>query len=449
MKKLALLLGILCCGCVADREFDAPKADCAETPGTLLDMQSLKELYVGETLQLGDLGYVEGYVASSDAAGNFFGTLYIQDRLQNPTQGLELDIDLRDAHLFYPVGSKIYVKLEGLYLGKGNGGHKLGGSFSSFGNLSVGRLPSNVVGEHLLRSCSGDGEISRTLLTIPELSDAQVHTLVQVDGLEVPEESLGQMYAEPQEETERVLHDCEGNEMVLLNSGYADFQASILPNGNGSVTGILIKDGTTYQLVVRDTTDLQLTGQRCPPDKLSSDQVFISELADPDNNAGARFVELYNASDMDIPLKEWTLRRYTNANTEISSTQDLSGYTIAAKSTFVIAANAEDFELVYGFAPDLSAGTNGPADSNGDDNLELVDPFGTVVDVFGRIGEDGSGTDHEFEDGKALRLPTVLYGNPLYDSAEWELFNDTGAAGTQNLPQLAPEDFTPGQHTTE
>jgi len=84
----------------------------------------------------------------------------------------------------------------------------------------------------------------------------------------------------------------------------------------------------------------------------------------------------------------------------------------------VISPNAEEFEVVYGFPPDLEVGGNSPADSNGDDNLELVDPFGKRVDVFGVIGEDGSGTNHEFRNGRALRNSTVNEGNPVYTFSE-------------------------------
>ena len=49
---------------------------------------------------------------------------------------------------------------------------------------------------------------------------------------------------------------------------------------------------------------------------LSFGQVIITELADPNNNAGARFVEIYNVSDSDVDLTGWELRRWTNANAE-------------------------------------------------------------------------------------------------------------------------------------
>lgn len=100
--------------------------------------------------------------------------------------------------------------------------------------------------------------------------------------------------------------------------------------------------------------------------------------------------------------------------------------------------------MVYDFMPDLSTSTNSLVDSNGDDNLELVDPFGTVIDVFGVVGEDGSGTNHEFEDGKAIRNSNVAQANQNYNFSEWTIFNDTGDSGTINKPQIAPQDFILG-----
>ena len=109
----------------------------------------------------------------------------------------------------------------------------------------------------------------------------------------------------------------------------------------------------------------------------------------------------------------------------------------------MISPNAGEFEAVYGFPPDLGIGTNSPADSNGDDNLELVDPFGKVIDVFGVVGEDGSGTNHEFEDGRALRKPEFSRGNGSFDFNEWYIWNDSGDMGTTKQVKIAPDDFSP------
>lgn len=432
--------------CTKSRNFDPPPTDCATDLAANTTYTEVKNLYVDQTFQIQQDLIIEGYVSSSDEAGNFFSVLHFQDSPTNPSEGFGIEIDLRDSHLFYPVGSKIYIRLKGLYLGRSKDVFKIGGVFTSFGNASVGRLPSTVVDKHIFVSCDEKTDMEPSLISFPDIPKNLTNTLVRFEGFELSEEELGKSFAVERKETERTLTDCNDNEIVLLNSGFSDFQAEPLPEGNGSITGVLLRENDKYQLAVRSLEDIDFNNGRCADlvDEFTSKTIFISELADPDNNIAARFVELYNSAKEPLDLKGWTLRRYTNANTEISSTTDLSDFTIGAESTFVISPNATEFETVYGFAPDLAVGKNSPADSNGDDNLELVDPFGTAIDVFGVIGEDGTGTDHEFEDGRAVRNGVVTEGNPNYTFSEWTIYNDSGDSGTTKEPQSAPQDFTPG-----
>ena len=338
--------------------------------------------------------------------------------------------------------------MKGLYLGKSKDVFKIGGTFTSFGNVSVGRLPAAVVDQHIFISCEDEVVIEAKDLQIQDLQEKYTNTLVRFEDVQILEEEIGLPFSRERVETERTLMDCSGNEIILLNSGFADFQSELLPEGNGSITGIMLRDNNEYQLVIRSLEDLNFDNKRCDEsvDEFTSENILISELADPENNTGARFVELFNSSSDVLPLNGWKLLRYTNDNVEVGSTTDLSDYEISAESTLVIAANAEEFTVVYGFMPDVEAGNNSPADSNGDDNFQLVDPFGKVIDAFGIVGEDGSGTDHEFEDGRAVRNIDVSMGNDSYEFGEWTIFNDSGDAGTIDQPQIAPDDFTPGVH---
>ncbi|MGB5370364.1 MAG: DUF5689 domain-containing protein [Flavobacteriaceae bacterium] len=437
-------------GCVKDKHFGQPELGCDSHLFANVSYNEVKNLYRDQTVQIQDDLVIEGYVISSDVAGNFFNVLHFQDRPTAPSEGLQVEIDLRDSHLWYPVGSKIYVKLKGLFLGKSKGNFKLGGTFNSFGNLSVGRLPYTVLKEHLVLACEQGSVVVPQQLEIDSLKESFLNTLVVLNDVEVATAELGMPFAEEKVETLRRLNDCNDNEISLLNSGYADFQAQPLPEGKGTISGILQKDNNIYYLVIRDLNDIQFTNGRCEDvvDEFTSSGIFISELADPNNNPEARFVELYNAGDAILYLKGWRLRRYTNENTEVSSTIDLTGFAIGPGGTLTISPNATGFESVYGFVPDMAVGTNTAADSNGDDNLELVDPFGNTIDLFGVIGEDGSGTTHEFEDGRAVRNPEIKKANPVFNFSEWTIYNDTGAEGTINLPQNAPEDFTPGIHNS-
>ena len=433
--------------CVKNQDFDAIANTCEQNLVANATFDDIKTLYQGELLQIQEDWVIEGYVISSDRAGNFFNVLHFQDAPANPSEGIQIEIDLFESHLLFEPGSKVLIKTKGLYLGKSKGVFKLGGTFAAFGTTNVGRLPALKIPEHIFRSCDPVTAIAPKQIKLEELDDSLTNTLVTIDSLEFKEDELGLPFADPREETERTLTDCNGNELSMVNSGFADFQAEMLPNGNGSITGVLLRERDDFKLVIRDLADIDFSNERCEETvtEFASNKIFFSELADPNNNSAARFVELYNADDVPLNMNGWTIRRYTNANTEVSSTIDLSGFTINANETFVISPNAAEFEAVYGFAPDLGVSTNSPADSNGDDNLELVDPFGTVVDVFGVVGEDGSGTNHEFEDGRALRDVGVSEGNPFYTFSEWTIFNDTGAAGTINQPQNAPADFSPGQ----
>ncbi|MDA9317137.1 choice-of-anchor J domain-containing protein, partial [Polaribacter sp.] len=161
----------------------------------------------------------------------------------------------------------------------------------------------------------------------------------------------------------------------------------------------------------------------------TSDVIFITELADPNDNAAARYVEIYNGGTSAVDLTGWTLRRYTNGNADPQTTgEDLSPIgSLAPGAIAIIAANGTAFEAAFGMAADISAGTGGPADSNGDDQIYITDASDTIVDFFGVAGEDGSGTDHEFEDGRAERKASVTQGTATWDVSEWNIDNDGGA----------------------
>ncbi|MCG1035349.1 lamin tail domain-containing protein [Polaribacter sargassicola] len=157
-------------------------------------------------------------------------------------------------------------------------------------------------------------------------------------------------------------------------------------------------------------------------------QVFITELADPNDNSAARYIELYNAGDSSVDLEGWRIDKYTNASETVSQSITLTGL-IESKGFFIIATGPEDTEFfdIWGFSPNQwDTGGNNVAGSNGDDNLEVYDSSNVLIDQFGVPGEDGTGTAHEFEDGRAERKATVTQGNPTWDANEWNIDNDSG-----------------------
>ena len=161
---------------------------------------------------------------------------------------------------------------------------------------------------------------------------------------------------------------------------------------------------------------------------MSYGQVIITELADPNDNAGARYVELYNLGSSAVDLSTWKINRYTNGNALPQTPVALTG-SIAAGGFYIIAASTSDFNSAYGFDPDQDIGGSGPADSNGDDIIFIMNGADEVVDIFGTPETDGTGTCGEFEDGRAERKASITNSNATFTESEWNVFADSGVSG--------------------
>lgn len=450
LNPLANTLMILLCSILVQCTSDSyPAADlqaCDQGAGMKWKMTDLVAVANEEPLQIRDEAYIEGWVISSDAAGNFFNEIWLQDDPADPKSGINLLMEQRDTYVRYPVGTRLFISLKGLWIRKKYGSCEIGSALTLFGSQSIGRIPFHQLKAHIGTVCSSQEAVIPKIRSLAQIKPSQLNTLIQIPNVEFDYDEIGKSLAVEEEETVRMITDCAGVVMRLLTSGYADFYQHPIPETHGTLTGILMADRNGLFLKVRTEDDISLNAERClvPIEPQTSDQILITEIADPDNEAKARFIELYNAGDNPFNLEGWKLVRYTNANVEIGSVFDLSGLEIQGKSALVIAANGAEFERIYGFAPDAIAGTNSPADSNGDDNMALIDPFDAVIDLFGVIGEDGSGTEHEFEDGKAVRNLDIDAPNAVFFSNEWTIFNDSGPPGTIQEPQIAPSDFSPG-----
>ena len=119
--------------CSLPIEYPVPKSIALELPKENTSIQS-----VWERVQQSESGFIRyeeeenelwltGYVSSSDAMGNFYKEVYIQDHYQNPKRGLRLLLDQTALHNFIPVGMKVWVRLNGLGAGTHQGVLSLGG----------------------------------------------------------------------------------------------------------------------------------------------------------------------------------------------------------------------------------------------------------------------------------------------------------------------------------
>jgi hypothetical protein len=154
-----------------------------------------------------------------------------------------------------------------------------------------------------------------------------------------------------------------------------------------------------------------------------TNQLFISEVADPGDNFDARFVELYNAgaAPIDLTNDSWYISKQTGGSGTWYD-EPLTG-TVAAGSTYVICNNYSDFLTAYGKSADQAESSI--ITGNGNDPYFLYKggdhSTGQLADAYGEIDVDGTGEAWEYEDSRAERTNTVTGPNPSWTASEWSI----------------------------
>ncbi|MDO5656203.1 MAG: DUF5689 domain-containing protein [Flavobacteriaceae bacterium] len=272
----ASVVAIAFTGCVQDDDYSTPPINCNDRWQANADIPAIKALNATDTpLKVTENIIFEGYVVSSDQTGNFFKTMSVQNSLTNPTAGLQIEMDMTNLYTFYPIGSRVVVDVNGLYVAKDRGTYKVGYEFDSNGVMRVGRMSEDMALSHVSMTCDPVGEVVPvSYATISEaMNEANLNTLIKLENVQFQSAGAGQTYYDPNNAfggaTNVTVVDSQGTTMVLRNSAYADFAAEILPDGSGSLTAVLSAYSnsnnvtpSTYQLFIRDTSDVQFDQPR-------------------------------------------------------------------------------------------------------------------------------------------------------------------------------------------
>ncbi len=264
-----ILIGILSFSCVNDDEYDIPEINLIE-PDVVVntDIATIKAMYRGYEPVIIERGsgsesplYLEAFVISSDKAGNYYKQLVVQDLPENPTSGIVISTEATDMYTRFNVGRKVYVRVDGLYIGKFAGLISIGIQ----SGREIGRINVDDFEERVLRSTQ-TFDIVPVKVSIPQaLTEVRISTLIQLDSVQFPENLAGLAYGNLNNTygVNRIVEDCNGMKATLRNSGYSDFKNELLPQGNGSLTAIVSIFNSDYQLFIRDITDVDMTGERC------------------------------------------------------------------------------------------------------------------------------------------------------------------------------------------
>lgn len=223
--------------------------------------------------------YIEGYVISSDQAGNFFEELIIQNKIddsdstENPRLGLRVSVNVSSLYNTYQFGRKVYIKLSGLTIGESNGVLVIGKGSGS----QVDQIDAAEYRDFIIRGTEV-AEIMPKVTTMEELSEADENTLIQLNDTQFHRSQLGMTFAgEANDEFDgfRTLESCAtNNTLPLQTSTFADFKSIQVDQGRGSIQGIYSRDfGDDFSvLIINSRADINFDStERCDPNVLECD----------------------------------------------------------------------------------------------------------------------------------------------------------------------------------
>lgn len=254
------VLGLTFNACV-DQDFDEPPVRVLPSLEANATIKQVKDLHTlgSNATEITEDWIIAGTVVADDESGNLYQQLVIEDE----SAGVIIRLGNTGLYTLYPVGTEVFVRLQGLYVNDFNNLYQIAGDETG------GLIPSPLIGEYVV--AGETKEVTPTPTSLEDIFASQatfdnlLSRLISLEDMQFADVDLGDTYAVPGGGggQNRTMVDCFGNSITVRNSDFADFAGEDIPEGNGPVVGVLSVFGTTVQLTLRNTDDVQFTGTRC------------------------------------------------------------------------------------------------------------------------------------------------------------------------------------------
>ena len=258
-----ILIGLVFFASCRDNEFDAPPTVFAdpdlEANTTIAELKASN--IMGEFDEITEDIIIEGIVTADDRSGNFFREIIIQDA----SGAISIALDANDLFNNYPVGRRLFVKCQGLWIGDNRGSQQIGGGTELNGSFTnISRIPDALFNQYFFPGALV-GQPTPVDKTIAELTPADYNLLINLKDVEFPANLVGVPYANAGggSGVNQTIVDCNGGSVVMRNSDFASFAGSPMPGGNGDMVCIYSVFVSTPQLKIRDTTDVMFNNATC------------------------------------------------------------------------------------------------------------------------------------------------------------------------------------------
>lgn len=276
---MAMLAAVGMASCQAN--MDAPEMEvpvATMTPNTTLS--ELKTLFGDQTAMIcpmkdedSKMPYIiHGRVISSDASGNIYKSIVIQDE----TAALAISINQSSTYNDYRIGQEIVMDVTGLWIGQYRGLIQLGTLGTPYDGLpQLNFMPWDEFLMHTQKNGLPDPTTRYVGMNDEWPSDNVYCIVTEIGKLPTSGEDFrniqsqlvefrnvsfvdggNEIFAPYQESVSRTLRDANGAEIIVRNSGYSNFYNDTIPAGSGTVRGILSYYGSDWQILLRTRDDV-------------------------------------------------------------------------------------------------------------------------------------------------------------------------------------------------
>lgn len=267
-------IGLASCEKILEKDYDTPPGHNIPE-GFILDISDLRQILSDS----GTYKFTEDYnifvtVTADGTSGNFYKNVFIQDS----TDALNMRT-IEPGGLY--TGDYIRVNLNGAIV-------------SQYEEML--QLDSVDVNEQVVIQANQQ-YVTPMLVTLDEIGPDIQARLVTIENVEFSSDELGQNYADAVNlsSVNRILKDCDENEMILRSSGYSSFAGTQVPGRNGTITAIVGQFGSTMQLMIRGLEDVQFDSLRC--DGTTGEFVLFKNFEDDDVSSGGWTQEIVTGTD--------------------------------------------------------------------------------------------------------------------------------------------------------
>lgn len=193
--------------------------------------------------------YFIGVVVADEQSGNFYKEIYLRDRYN--TGAIRLDFTQRSSFF---VGDSVRVNLKGL-------------DVNLNGDTDILEIDSLDHEKFVVKFASGAKPQPR-VLTIAQLNSnlsTYLGDLVQLTNVAFSPTDVAQYWSDPigQSSLNRIIQDCNGSQLIVRTSNYANFALEKTPTGNGTLIGIATAYQGTSQLAIRNPAEANMSGTGC------------------------------------------------------------------------------------------------------------------------------------------------------------------------------------------